>query len=244
MPSSRGISAHLVAASVCLCGLLAEADAAEIPVLFQYDGNASSLMAVMDEAGDGAGGTGVFAGAGFQANMVNVFVADLRNSSTLSGAGVTLFAMWGNGSELDEGFFGSVLVTPPDPFGNPLEVGEGEGTSFAGDPEIFALGEGVSVRPADVSVLGELPFGDETPRGFAITNLQGMEIGELAMEFEVGGSIDIVGLFDWGDTEPYIPPYRCALILFVPIPIPLPPAIALGAAGLLGVVLLRRRLAA
>jgi len=237
---SRGFSVF----SVSVCALAQMAFAAEVPVVFEYGGDASSLKAVMNEAGDGAGGAGVFADAGFDASFVNVFVVDLRDCADLGGAGVTLFAMWGNGEKPGSEFWADIVVTPPDPFGNPLLVGHGDGESFSDGSEVFALGEGVTAHSDLVSVFGEVPFGDQTPRGFAITNLQGMEPGELSMLFDLGGSISTVGLFDWGDPNPFIPPTDMALLsVLVPIPIPLPPAVALGAAGLIGVAVLRRRLA-
>ncbi len=83
----------------------------------------------------------------------------------------------------------------------------------------------------------------ETPRGFAITNLQAADEGELTIWFtELYGSIGMVGLFDYGDDTPELLE-RVDLHIPLPLIMPLPPPLGLALAGLIGVVLFRRRMA-
>jgi len=209
---------------------------------FEYAGNQATLLGLMqNEAGNGTGGAGVFADAGFQTNLVNIFLADLSGAdSGLSNAGITLFVMWGNGE--DPGGVFSAIVS----FNNNYSEGT-DGHFTEGIAEIFALGEGVEIINNTISIgstggdgIGGTVHGTTTPLGFAITNLQNMSEGELIMIFEmIGGSIQDVGLFDYGNDVPNM----LYGDLHIPLPlvvVPLPPPLGLAIAGLFGVVLLRR----
>ncbi len=211
---------------------------------FEYAGSEGTLLGLMqNEAGNGQEGAGVFAGAGFGSNMVNVFLADLSNATAgqMSNAGVTLFVMWGNGEDPGADYSASISFT------DMFETGE-DGTFNAGVSEIFGLGEGVSILDGVISVsagaggngLGTIEPSHETPRGFAITNLQAADEGELTITFiQLLGSIQMIGLFDYGDSTPDL----LEGDLHIPLPIvPLPPPLGLALAGLIGVVFLRRRM--
>lgn len=212
---------------------------------FEYSGSETTLLGLMEnEIGDGLGGSGVFAGAGFGTNMVNIFLVDLSGASTsLGNAGVTLFVMWGNGVNPGSNFSASVSFS--NIFSDP--VGD---TPTQGISEVFALGEGVSISNGMFTIGpvgggdigGEILPGDETPRGFAITNLQSMSEGELIVTFlALQGSIQDVGLFDYGNSNPEMLYGNLQLQLPI-LMVPLPPPLGLALAGLIGVVILRRRL--
>ncbi len=208
---------------------------------FQYAGGEGTLRGLMEN--DAAGGVGVFGDAGFGTNMVNVFVADLSNATSgLSNAGVTLFVMWGNGDDPGSDYWASIAFTAM------FETGE-DGTFNAGVSSIYALGEGVSIfNGGTISIgpggggkgIGEVDPSRVTPRGFAITNLQAVDEGELMLAFSLYGSIEQVGLFSYGDTSPELIDGD----LYIPLPliVPLPPPLGLALAGLIGVVFLRRRM--
>ena len=213
---------------------------------FEYSGSETTLLGLMEnEIGDGLGGSGVFAGAGFGTNMVNIFLVDLSGASgALSNAGVTLFVMWGNGINPGSNFSASVSFS--NIFSDP--VGD---TPSQGISEVFALGEGVSISNGMFTlgpvgggdIGGEILPGDETPRGFAITNLQNMSEGELIVSFlALQGSIQDVGLFNYGNSNPSMLYGNLELQLPI-LMVPLPPPLGLAIAGLIGVVILRRRLA-
>ncbi len=89
--------------------------------------------------------------------------------------------------------------------------------------------------------IGSIGLSRETPRGFAITTLQAADEGELTITFiELLGSIQMIGLFDYGDNTPDL----LEGDLHTPLPIvPLPPPLGLALAGLIGVVLFHRRMA-
>lgn len=181
----------------------------------------------------------MFAGAGFGSNMVNVFLADLSNSTSgLSNAGVTLFVMWGNGEYPGGDYRASMNYT------GVWQIGE-DGVFNAGVAEISALGPAVTVEAGIIS-LGSIGLSSGTPRGFAITNLQAADEGELTIWFtELYGSIRMVGLFDYGDAMPIEEIYRgghLSIALPLPLLIPLTPPLGLALAGLIGVVLFRRRM--
>ena len=212
---------------------------------FSYSGGQDTLLGLMqNEMGNGSGGSGVFAGAGFGSNMVNIFLVDLSGSSgALSGAGITLFVMWGNGENPGADYSASVSFS--DIFNDPLSDTPTEGVG-----EVFALGEGVSITNGTVTLGtaggdgpgGEIDPSDITPRGFAITNLQSMSQAEIVVAFlSLQGSIQDVGLFNYGNDTPEM----LYGDLELPLPImmvPLPPPLGLALAGLIGVVILRRRL--
>ncbi|MCH8822869.1 MAG: hypothetical protein IH984_05100 [Planctomycetes bacterium] len=213
---------------------------------FEYSGSAGTLLGLMqNEMGNGNGGSGVFAGAGFGTNMVNIFLVDLSGASgPLSNAGLTLFVMWGNGESPGSEYSASVSFTDIFDIGN--ETGPLEGIA-----EIFALGEGVAIDQGTVALSyaggdggidGEIDPSDITPRGFAITNLQSMSEGELIVAFEaLQGSIQDVGLFNFGNSNPDMLYGNLQLQLPI-LMVPLPPPLGLALAGLIGVVILRRRL--
>ena len=93
-------------------------------------------------------------------------------------------------------------------------------------------------RPID-----SIGLSSETPHGFAITNLQAADEGELSICFtEPLGSIQEVALFDYGDDTPES---LEGVDLHIPLPLtmPRPPPLGLALAGLIGVVLFRRRMA-
>ena len=176
--------------------------------------------------------------------MVNVFLADLSNGTggQMSNAGVTLFVMWGNGKYPGGDFSATISFT------NIFETGE-DGVFNAGVSDIFALGQGVSILDGVISIIGDvggdgigtIESGSETPRGFAITNLQAAEEGEFTIWFtELLGSIQRVGLFDYGDDTPGS--LHGDLQMSLPLIVPLPAPFGLALAGLIGVVLLRRRM--
>lgn len=210
---------------------------------FEYTGNQETLLRLMqNEAGNGTGGSGVFADAGFQSNMVNIFLADLSGAdSGLSNAGTTLFVMWGNG--VDPGGVFSANVT----FNNNYSEGT-DGHFTEGISQIFALGDGVNIINNTISFssagdggIGGTVHGNTTPLGFAITNLQNMSEGEILLIFDsLAGSIQDVGLFDYGNSDPTM----LYGDLNIPLPlvvVPLPPPLGLAIAGLFGVILMRRR---
>ncbi len=204
---------------------------------FEYTGGEGRLLGlIQNEAGNGQGGAGVFAGAGFGSNMVNVFLADLSNATSgLSNAGVTLFVMWGNGENPGGDYSASMEYT------GVWQEGE-DGVFNAGVAEIFALGPRVMIEAGLIS-LGSVGLASETPRGFAITNLQAADEGELTIWFtELLGSIQMVGLFDYGDDTPEMLHGDMQMQMSMPLIVPLPPPLGLALAGLIGVVLLRRRM--
>ena len=91
--------------------------------------------------------------------------------------------------------------------------------------------------------IGSIGLSSETPRGFAITNLQAADEGELTILFtDPLGSIQEVGLFDYGEDTPELLEGD-HLNITLPLVIPLPPPLGLALAGLIGVVLFRRRMA-
>ena len=95
-----------------------------------------------------------------------------------------------------------------------------------------------SARP-----IGSIGLSSETPRGFAITNLRAADEGELSIwSTELLGSIQMVGLFEYGDDTPKL---LEGVDLHIPLPLitPLPPPLGLALAGLIGVMLFRRRMA-
>ncbi len=209
---------------------------------FEYAGSEGTLLGLMQQdAGDGQGGAGVFAGAGFGSNMVNVFLADLSNASSgMSNAGMTLFVMWGNGEDLASDYSATISFT------DMFNVGE-DGVFTDGVSEIFALGEGVTIVDGLIALTANGPgFGSidpstETPRGFAITNLQAVDEGELVLAFLLlQGSIQEAGLFNYGDPNPEL--IDGDLHIPLPVMMPLPPPLGLALAGLIGVVLFRRRM--
>lgn len=214
---------------------------------FQYAGGERTLLGLLqNDASNGSGGAGVFAGAGFGSNMVNMFLADLSNGAggQMSSAGVTLFVMWGNGESLVTDYSANIA------FMNMFNVGE-DGLFTEGVSEVFALGEGVSILDGIITVtrdgvdFGTIGPSTETPRGFAITNLQAADNGELTIwSTELAGSILTVGLYDYGDDEPMEVLFQGDdLIITRPLVVPLPPPLGLALAGLIGVVLFRRRMA-
>ena len=211
---------------------------------FAYSGSEGTLLGLMEnEAGNASGGSGVFAGAGFGTNMVNIFLVNLSGASgSLGNAGYTLFVMWGNGVNPGSDYSASVSFT--DLFEQGTESGPTQGIS-----EIFALGEGVSITGGTVTlgtssggIGGDIDPSDVTPRGFAITNLQNMSHSELIVSFQsLEGSIQDIGLFDYGNANPEIL-YGDFQMLLPLVIVPLPPPLGLAIAGLIGVVILRRRL--
>ena len=90
--------------------------------------------------------------------------------------------------------------------------------------------------------IGSIGLSSETPRGFAITNLQAADEGELTILFtDPLGSIQEVGLFDYGDDTLEL---LEGVDLHIPLPLmmPLPPPLGPALAGLIGAVLFRRRM--
>lgn len=233
---------------VCLALLLAVSRGAHASDMnpFEYGGSEGTLLGLMqNEMGNGIGGSGVFAGAGFGTNMVNIFLVDLSGASgALSNAGLTLFVMWGNGESPGSEYSASVSFT--DIFSEGNESGPLEGIA-----EIFALGEGVAINQGTVALSynggdgdidGDIDPSEITPRGFAITNLQSMSEGELIVTFlALQGSIQDVGMFNYGDSNPNMLYGNLELQLPI-LMVPLPPPLGLALAGLIGVVILRRRL--
>lgn len=232
----------------CLALLLAVSSKVRASELnpFAYSGSEGTLLGLMEnEAGNASGGSGVFAGAGFGSNMVNIFLVNLSGASgSLGNAGYTLFVMWGNGVSPGSDYSASVSFT--DLFEQGTESGPTQGIS-----EVFALGEGVSITGGTVTlgtssggggIGGDIDPSDVTPRGFAITNLQSMSHSELTISFlALEGSIQDVGLFDYGNANPEIlyGDFQMPLPLVI---VPLPPPLGLALAGLIGVIILRRRL--
>ena len=89
--------------------------------------------------------------------------------------------------------------------------------------------------------IGSIGLSSETPRGFAITNLQAGDEDELSLAFlSLGGPTQAVGLFNDDDhtTQTSIDPLDIGL----PLIMPLPPPVGLALAGLIGVMLFRRRM--
>ena len=180
---------------------------------FEDAGSEGTLLGLMhNEARDGSGEAGVFAGAGFGSDMVNVFLADLSSSaSAMSDAGLPLSVIRGGGVDLRSEYSASVSIT------NMFDVGE-DGSFTAGLSEIFAVGESLSIVDGFVSLT-------------------------------VNGTVPEVGLFDYDEhtaqgsfnsISPYIGgPY----IGTAPLIVPLPPPLGLALAGLVGVVVFRRRMA-
>ena len=90
--------------------------------------------------------------------------------------------------------------------------------------------------------IGSIGLSTETPHGFAITNLQAADQGELTIWFtDLLGSIQMVRLFDYGENTPEL---LEGVDLHIPLPLimPLPPPLGPALAGLIGVVLFRRRM--
>lgn len=86
---------------------------------------------------------------------------------------------------------------------------------------------------------GSIGLSSETPHGFAIINLQVADEGELTIWFtELLGSIQEIGLFDYGDDTPES---LEGIDLHIPLPLtmPLPPPLGLALAGLISAVLFR-----
>ncbi len=95
-----------------------------------------------------------------------------------------------------------------------------------------------SARP-----IGSIGLSSETPRGFAITNLRAADEGELSIwSTELLGSIRMVDFFDDREDTPEL---LEDVDLHIPLPLimPLPPPLGLALAGLIGVMLFRRRMA-
>ena len=180
---------------------------------FEYAGTEGTLLGRMqNQAGDGLGGAGVFAGPGFGSNRVYVFLADLsKSASGMSDAGLTSSVIRGGGVDLRSEYSASVSIT------NMFDVGE-DGSFTAGLSEIFAVGEGPSIVDGFVGLAEN-------------------------------GTVPEVGLFDYDEhtaqgsfntISPYIGgPY----IGTAPLIVPLPPPLGLALAGLVGVVVFRRRMA-
>ncbi len=89
--------------------------------------------------------------------------------------------------------------------------------------------------------IGSIGLSSETPHGSVITNLQAADEGELSIwSTELLGSNQMVGLFDYGDDTPEL--LEGDLHIPLPLIMPRPPPLALVPAGLIGVVLFRRRM--
>ena len=92
--------------------------------------------------------------------------------------------------------------------------------------------------------IGSIGLSSETPRRFTIANLQAADQGELTIwSTEPLGSIQMVGLSDYGDEMPMEEFYEGVdLHMALPSITPLPPPLGLALAGLIGVMLFRRRM--
>lgn len=87
--------------------------------------------------------------------------------------------------------------------------------------------------------IGSIGLSSETPHGFAITNLQAADEGELSICFtEPLGSIQMVGLFDYGEDTPELLE-GVDLYIALPLIMPPPPPLGLALAGLISAVLFR-----
>ena len=210
---------------------------------FEYAGGQETLLGLMQNgAGNGLGEAGVFASAGFGSNMVNMFLADLSNSASgKSDAGLPLSVMRGHSVDLHNKYSAFVSIT------NMFDVGE-DGSFTAGLSEIFAIGEGVSIVGESIRLTGnQVDSGSvdpttQTTRRFASTSLRTGDEHELSLAFlSLGGSIQTVGLFN--DDDPTTLSSIDRLNIGPPPIMPLPPPLGLALAGLIGVVLFRRRMA-
>ena len=225
---------------------LAIASAAQGSLLNPFGNNGCDetlLGSVQHEAGNGRDGAGVFAGAGSGSNMLNVFLADLSNSASgMSNTGLALTLIRNGDVDLCSEYSASVSIT------SMFDVGE-DGSFSAGVSEIFAVGEGVSIvdgfirRTGNRVDSGSVDPTTGTTQGFAITNLQPVDDGELSLAFlSLGGSIQAVGLFNDDDHTSESSYYSPSNLGIGPaLIVPLPPPLGLALAGLIGVVWMRRR---
>ncbi len=211
---------------------------------FEYAGTEGTLLGLMqNQARDGLGGAGVFAGAGFGSEMVNVFLADLSNSASgMSDARLTLSVTPRGGVDHRREYSASVSIT------DMFDVGE-DGSFTASLSEIFAAGEGLSIVDGFIRLTGnQVDSGSvdpttETTRGFAITDLQAVDEGELSLAFlSLVGPIQALGFFDDDHAAQSTYYNPVTFDTGAPLIVPLPPPLGLALAGLIGVVLFRRHM--
>jgi hypothetical protein len=252
----RGLRNILVVGSVAGCVALSSAALAGPALKFSSDtgagsvisfdwdggdaggfGAAGTLQAAMNYAATKGGGTN-FDNAGFKAHQVNMFLVDFSADADFGDAGVTLFVMWGNTKDPGGSFAGEVDVSPL--------IDEGSDGSFtAGLSEIFALGAGVDVEVGGVSVDVDVE-NDETPIGYAITNVLDYPGGIVNESFTLAGVIAKLRLLGFGqgkvwqgtDTDGDEEIFTDSISLSI---IPAPPAAIWGLAGLAGVAIAGRR---
>ncbi len=211
---------------------------------FEYAGSeGSSLGLIPNEAGNGLGGASVFAGAGFGSNMVNVFLADLsKTTANMNDSGPTLSMMWDGVADGSSESIASASVT------NMFDAGED--VSFTmGLAENFAFGQdariidGFNLLAGNRNDSGSVDPRTETPQGFMTTTLQAVDQSELMQAFlSLEGSIQEVGLFNYGDHTPQSSSSNPYYVGTTPLIVPLPPPVVLALIGLIGVVWLRRRM--
>ncbi|MGI9015177.1 MAG: hypothetical protein ACR2GY_13150 [Phycisphaerales bacterium] len=180
-----------------------------------------------------------------RANQVNMFMVDFNTdlSGRYSGAGLTLFVIWGNDNPVSGPFAASVDMSPR------ISEGADNGT-YGGGPNIFALGTGVTIDDDGPLTVDINVNEDTTPVGFAITNISDVagfgERGRVNISFTLVQAIRAARLLGaeqgkvWQavDDDGNDNIFTDGLVLFV---IPAPPAAMLGIAGLGGLALTSRR---
>jgi hypothetical protein len=199
------------------------------------NGGASTFGEVMNSAANKAG---IFGGAAFKKNKISIFIVDFTNASgELADAGITVFVMWGNGTDPDGDFQASVDVS--------RRVDEGDDGDFTpGVSEIFALGDGVEFSHRTLTVDVDVN-NNETPVGFAISNFMDFPNRRINQQFTTSGSIRRFRLVDPDgieytaiDDDRNDDVFTDGIVLQI---IPAPPAAAWGLAGLAGLALVSRR---
>lgn len=198
------------------------------------DGSASTLEDIMNTASNKED---IFGGAAFKKNKISIFIVDFTNDSEMSDAGITVFVMWGNGTDPDGDFAASVDVS--------RRVDEGEDGNFTpGVSEIFAIGDGVAFSHRTLTVDVDVN-NNTTPVGFAITNFMEFPNRRINQQFTTSGSIRRFRLVDPDgieytaiDDDRNDDVFTDGIVLQI---IPAPPAAAWGLAGLAGLALVSRR---
>jgi len=204
-----------------------------------FDGSGyTAITGVGSIVDDAFNNGGVFTGAGFGSNYVNLFMVDLTGSgaSALSDLGLVLFGSWGNSDTSSQiTIDGLITVGPP--------LGVYTGSSAASEVGTFGATSFLGGSLASF-IEGSEPL----PSGFFITNFQNFNpggLGDLGLDF-----INLVGVTQWAlfsanpglvisgtDTHGL---GENTLILSIPLPAPLGMAVV-GLLGVGGLVILRGR---
>lgn len=200
-------------------------------VSFDWDGgDQGNLLGAMQYA---ANRNGNFAGVDTRRNQVNMFLVDFTTdtSGRYSGAGLTLFVMWGNDNAPSGPFVADVDVSPP------ITEAADNGT-FDGMPHIFALGTGVTIDDSGPVTVDIDVDNNQTPVGYAITNLFDFPTSVLNTQFTLAQAIRKVRLLGPGgkvwqgvDDDGDGTIFTDGIVLSV---IPAPAALGWGLAGLAG----------